>query len=472
MGRRVLTRSILWIALSGCLAHPLGAQDCAGDCGFDASVTIDELLTVVNIALGDVPVAVCPAGDFSCDGAVTVDEIVGSVDNALGGCDGAFVPRGELVVEASPFQGVIREAEGTTVGGTPSMPAQYRVDDPGEVDVRTLASNLEVPWAMDFAADGRLFFTERAGRIRVIADDGLDPEPWATIGVSQINEGGLMGLALHPEFPDEPWIYVCYTTRIGGSIANRISRVRQADGGGIDEEPLVGDIPGSPIHDGCRLKFGPDGMLYASTGDASSRHLAQDLNSLAGKILRLRADGGIPEDNPFGPDSYVFTYGHRNPQGLAFRRQDGRLFATEHGPSGEAGLRAYDEVNVLEAGANYGWPEAVGAPGLAAYVDPLATYPGNAVPPSGATFYGSDAIPTWNGNFFFTSLGARHLQRIVLDRCDRPAAIERLFVEVFGRLREVIEGPDGFLYVATSNRDGRTQPRPDDDRILQIVPSP
>jgi glucose/arabinose dehydrogenase len=474
MTSRVLRRSTLFLLIiSLWLGVPLAAQVCPGDCSFDANVTVDELVTVVNIALGDLDVVVCPSADSSCDGRVTVDEIVGSVGGALDGCEGSFIPRGDLVVGASGFEGIIREIpDGPTLGGTPSMPAQYRVDDPDEVEVRILASNLEVPWALDFAPDGRLFVTERSGRIRVITDGALDPEPWATLDVDQVNEGGLLGLAVHPQFPAEPWIYVCYTTRIGGVTSNLVTRVRQTDGGGIDEELLVGAIPGSSIHDGCRLKFGPDGMLYASTGDASSRQLAQDLDSLAGKILRLRPDGGIPADNPFGPGSYIYSYGHRNPQGLAFRPTDGRLFSTEHGPSGEAGLRAYDEVNVIEAGANYGWPEVVGAPGLVGFVDPLTTYPGVAVPPSGATFYSSDVIPSWNGNFFFTSLGAQHLQRIILDQCDRPAAIERLFVEGFGRLREAIQGPDGYLYVATSNRDGRAQPRPGDDRILQIVPAP
>jgi glucose/arabinose dehydrogenase len=360
------------------------------------------------------------------------------------------------------------------VGGTPLMPAQYRVDDLPEVDVRVLATDLEVPWGMAFAPDGRLFVTERPGRIRVIADGELDPEPWLAIDVNRFTqEGGLMGIAVASDFSQEPWVYVCYTTFVAGSIANRVSRFREIEGRGGTEEILINNILGSSTHDGCRVKVGPDGMIYASTGDAEQRARAQDLGTLNGKILRIRPDGTVPEDNPFGPESYVYSYGHRNPQGLAFRKSDGALFETEHGPTGEVGgLRAHDEVNQIEAGVNYGWPAVVGAPQQPQYRDPIILFPDLAVPPAGATFYEALVIPSWTGNLFFTSLGAARLERIILDPCDRPAAIERLLVDEYGRLRDVIEGPDGYLYVATSNRDRRGQPREGDDKILQIVPAP
>jgi glucose/arabinose dehydrogenase len=430
---------------------------------------------MVSIALGTVEPGACVLGDSTCDGTITVDEIVGSVTSALAGCAGAFVPRGVLVEEASPAEGLLRQIpDGPLVGGTPLMPAQYRVDDLPEIEVRVLATNLEVPWGMAFAPDGRLFITERPGRIRVVSDGALDPAPWLSINVNRFTqEGGLMGIAVAPDFAEEPWVYVCYTTFVGGDIANRVSRFREVDGRGSNEEILVDNILGASIHDGCRVKVGPDGMIYASTGDASRPARAQDVNTLNGKILRIRPDGGIPEDNPFGPESYVYSYGHRNPQGLAFRGSDGALFETEHGPSGEVGgLRAHDEVTQIEAGANYGWPSAVGAPQQPQYRDPILLFPDPAVPPAGATFYEATVIPLWTGSLFFTSLGAVHLQRVVLDRCDRPAAIERMFVGTYGRLRDVIEGPDGYLYVAISNRDTRGRPAADDDKILQIVPAP
>lgn len=461
------------IAIAFLLCLPLSstsnAQVCQGDCGSDAVVTVDELVTIVNIALGG-DVGACIVGDSSCDGLITVDEIVGAVQSALGGCEDAFIPRGELVVAASNAEGLLREIpNGPSVGGKPRMPAQYRVDNPPEIEVHPFVTNLEVPWAIAFAPDGRLFINERAGRIRVFDDGVLDPQPWATVDINRFTqEGGLMGLALDPQFEQQPWVYICYTTFVGGNIANRVSRLQKVEGGGVNEEILVDNILGGSVHDGCRLKFGPDGMLYASTGDGQRPANSQSLETLTGKILRLRPDGTIPDDNPF-PDSYVYSYGHRNPQGLAFRG-DGLLFETEHGPTLEiGGLRAHDEINVIEAGGNYGWPEAVGAPRLPEFQDPILMYPDTAVPPAGATFYSGNQITPWAGNFLFTSLGATHLQRVVLDACNRPFAIERLLVGAYGRLRDVIEGPDGNLYVATSNRDGRGRPAGDDDRILQIV---
>jgi glucose/arabinose dehydrogenase len=191
-------------------------------------------------------------------------------------------------------------------------------------------------------------------------------------------------------------------------------------------------------------------------------------------VLRLNRDGSPPGDNPFGEGSLLWTYGHRNPQGLAFDPTTGVLFATEHGPSGEIGIGGHDEVNIISAGANDGWPEAIGAPGLVGFEDPLLLYPNPAVAPAGATFYYGASIPSWQGNFFFTTLRGEHLQRVVLDESRTVViAIERLFETggsqgTFGRLRDVIEGPDGALYVATSNRDGRGSPAPDDDRVLRL----
>lgn len=388
-------------------------------------------------------------------------------------------PRGELVVSATEAAGVIAEIpDGPVLGGPPAMPAQYRVTDPDEVRVETIAEHLEVPWALAFAPDGRLFVTERPGRVRIVDGGVLRPDPWLTLAVNAVGEGGLMGLTLHPDFRDEPWIYVCYTVAVGGASLNRISRVREVDGRGGSEEILIDEIPGEIVHDGCRLKFGPDGKLYATTGDALAPSRAQDPTSLAGKILRLNPDGSVPADNPLGPDSPVYSRGHRNPQGLAWDPVTGRLFSTEHGPSGEFGLRANDEVNVIVRGENYGWPRAVGAPGRSGLRDPLLLYPDVAVPPAGATFYTGDRITAWKGDFLFTSLRGEHLQRVVLDGRDRTrvSAIERLFetgrhAGRFGRLRDVITGADGFVYLATSNRDGRGSPRPTDDRILRLLPA-
>jgi glucose/arabinose dehydrogenase len=386
--------------------------------------------------------------------------------------------RGEIVVPASEATGLLRTIpSGPAVGGPPRMPAQYRVTNPPEIRVETFVAGLVVPWSLAFAPDGRLFISERPGRIRDVVGGLLTPEPWATPEVTASGEAGLMGLAVHPRFESEPWIYVCYTTT-AGALRNRISRIREVDGRGQGEQVLLDSIPAARVHDGCRLKFAPDGTLYATTGDSGDASVAQDFDSLAGKVLRLNPDGSIPSDNPFGPDSYVFSYGHRNPQGLAFDPITGNLLATEHGPSGEFGLGDHDELNLIVGGGNYGWPLAVGAPNLPSLRDPLLLYVPLGAPPAGATFYASDRILPWRSDLFFTSLRGQHLQRVVLAAADRTevAVIERLFeiensVGRFGRLRDVVEGPDGSLYVATSNRDGRGTPSPDDDRILRLIPS-
>lgn len=474
---------IVAAGLLGILLPVSVAATCLGDCNDDLMVTVDELVCGVMIALDAKPLDACPEFAATQDGTVTVDELVAAVANALDGCPGSAptptpsaTPRGIKVVEATTPVGVVTQIPGgPVIGGPPAMPAQYRVTNPSEIRVETLVSNLQVPWSMAFAPDGRLFITERPGRIRVAADGVLQSAPWAMPPVSAINEGGLMGLALDPKFADEPWVYVCYTYADSGQH-NRISRIREVAGHGGTEQILIDRFPGASIHDGCRLKFGPDGKLYATTGDASGPSRAQDLDSLAGKILRLNPDGSVPSDNPF-PDSYVYSYGHRNSQGLAFDPLSGQLFATEHGPSGEFGQSTHDEVNVIMPGSNYGWPLAIGAPGLPAYRDPILLYAPVGAPLAGATFYSGRLVPRWGGDLFFTSLAGRHLQHVVLGGPGRTQvlAIERFFETKFGqgtygRLRDVVEGPDGALYVATSNRDGRGSPAVDDDRILRLIP--
>lgn len=444
------------------LSHP-----CAGDCDGSGEVSVDEIVRLVSVALGDAPVSVCWNGDRSCDARVTVDEILTAVVGALEGC--AVQPRGDLVLPASQAVGIVRQTATTIIGGASTMPAQYAVTAPAEAEVTVFASGLVVPWSLAFAPDGRLFVAERPGRVRLVVDGVLQNEPWAELDVVAQGEGGLMGLALHPDFPQQPWVYLCHTTNLDGIRQNRIVRLREDGGRGVELETVLGGLPGAVVHNGCRLAFGPDGKLYATVGDASTRDIAQNLESFGGKILRLEADGTVPADNPFGPESYVYSYGHRNPQGLAFDPRDGSLWATEHGPSFEIGIGAHDEVNRIEAGANYGWPDAIGAPGVEGLRDPVLVFPEAAVPPAGTTFYSGASIPEWAGDLFFTSLGAQHLQRVGFDTCGRLASIERLYTEVYGRLRDVVEGPDGALYVATSNRDGRGRPSPEDDRILRIA---
>lgn len=368
------------------------------------------------------------------------------------------LPRGLNCPEASPGSNQENAFEPPEMVSTPPFTPQVEV----------VASNLEVPWSLAFAPDGRLFFTERPGRIRVIVDGQLLPTPVAVLPAVTTAESGLMGLALDPNFQDNGHIYVMYTLRgPQGQLFNRVSRLTVDGNQAGDEVILLDDIPGAAIHDGGRLKFGPDGKLYVTTGDATVPSLAQDPDSLAGKILRLNPDGTIPEDNPF-PGSPVFTLGHRNPQGLAFSPGPTdaiQLFSTEHGPVGN------DEVNVIEAGNNYGWPIVQGISGDPRFTDPVLHFP-MAVAPAGATFYTADVLFPWAGNLFFATLRGQHLHRVVFSS---PGSLEivqqeRLFEGQFGRLRDIVQGPDGLLYFTTSNRDGRGDPAADDDRILRITP--
>lgn len=322
---------------------------------------------------------------------------------------------------------------------------------------------LEIPWAIAFAPDGRAFVTERPGRIRVLRNGRLDPTPAVTLPVAHVGEGGLLGLALHPEFPAQPFVYVYYTYDRDG-LWNRVERLRDHGGRLARDRVILDNIPGARIHNGGRILFGPDGMLYIGTGDAAQRALAQDRRSLAGKILRLTPDGGIPADNPF-PGSPVYSLGHRNVQGLAWHPRTGRLYASEHGPSGELG-RAHDEVNLIRPGANYGWPEVLCGTPRAGFVDALACSGDETWAPSGATFV---TRGTWRGRLLVANLRGTHLRIFTLDEDGTRVHRQDRVLETFGRLRDVVEGPDGALYVLTSNRDGRGRPAADDDRILRVV---
>lgn len=320
-------------------------------------------------------------------------------------------------------------------------------------DVSIVAGDLEVPWAIAFLPDGTLLVTERPGRLTLIADDrrrSIDVP-----GVRQAGEGGLMGLALHPRFVENSWLYVCLTGEDGAGLENRVERYRY-DGASLSErEVIVDDIPGAHFHDGCRLAFGPDGYLYATTGDAGARDRAQDRRSLSGKILRVTDDGGVPDGNPF--NTVVYTYGHRNPQGLAWG-VDGRLWSTEHGRSGLGS--GFDEVNLIEAGGNYGWPVIQGDETEAGMTSPFLH--------SGADYtWAPGGAAYLDGRLFFSGLRGAALYEVGPLQEGR-ARLRGHFHDAFGRIREVAVGPDGLLYFTTSNRDGRGRTRAGDDKIVRV----
>ena len=331
------------------------------------------------------------------------------------------------------------------------------------VKVVTVAENLEIPWEIAFAPDGRIFFTERVGNLRVIENGQLNPEPVIILDVGTV-EGGLLGLALDPNFEQNHFLYLYYTYFEFPFTYNKVVRFTEKDNSLLDEFILVDKIPGAAIHDGGRLKFGPDEKLYITTGDAGNSNAAQDLNSLSGKILRINPDGTIPSDNPFA-DSMIFSYGHRNPQGLDWDPVTGKLVVTEHGPS------AHDEINVVEAGKNYGWPKVVGGEHDPQYIDPILQTGEDTWAPSGATFYDSKNIPEWTNKYFVATLRGGHLRMLDLNLEENQViSSEALFSNTYGRLRDASIGPDGNLYLLTSNRDGRGTSAENDDRILKIIP--
>jgi glucose/arabinose dehydrogenase len=320
--------------------------------------------------------------------------------------------------------------------------------------VQVLAQNLNVPWAIDIAEDGRLFFTERTGRIMAIDNNGsLISDPVAYINVMQNGESGLLGLSLHPNFTENHLLYVYHTYSNESSVLNKVLMLTEEDNKIVESKVIIDNIPAADRNDGGRIKFGPDGKLYIATGDGLQPELAQDARSLAGKILRLNSDGSIPEDNPF-EGSPVYSYGHRNIQGLAWHPLTGDLYASEHGPEGN------DEINLIRPGNNYGWP--IEDCNAEQFEKPVLCF-NPAVAPAGMTFAGSDSLGYQN-DILLATLKAQHIRLV-----DLESDVESNILTGFGRIRDIVEAPDGSLYVATSNRDGRAVPSQNDDKILRII---
>ncbi|MBI3255834.1 MAG: PQQ-dependent sugar dehydrogenase [Candidatus Andersenbacteria bacterium] len=321
-------------------------------------------------------------------------------------------------------------------------------------DIQVIADGLEIPWEIAFLPDGSLLVTERPGRLLKI---GTDKTIIPIEGVLHRGEGGLLGLALHPDFARNGLIYLYLTTQEGSAVTNRVERYRLQNTTLEDRTIIIENIPGSTFHDGGRIAFGPDKLLYITTGDAGQEASAQDTNSLAGKILRLKDDGSIPEGNPFS--NPTFSYGHRNPQGIAWNTK-GELWATEHGRSGVA--TGFDEVNLIEVGKNYGWPALQGdrtAPGMEA---PKAHSGASTTwAPSGAAFY--------QDRLLFAGLRGQALYDATIEGRSVKEVAAR-FTNEFGRLRTVTVGPDGMIYIATNNTDGRGTPNKGDDKIIRINP--
>lgn len=342
----------------------------------------------------------------------------------------------------------------------------------GQVRVRaeTVATGLEVPWGMLFLPEGDLLVTERPGRLRLVQNGQLLPTPVATLDVTDSGEGGLLGIAAHPDFQQNRWFYLYYTADKNGRPVNRVERWQLARDrlSATPDRIILDNIPVALFHNGGRLRFGPDGLLYIGTGDARDPQISQDRSSLAGKILRLTPEGQIPEDNPF-PGNPVFLSGIRNTQGFDWP-DESRLWVTDHGPSGELGRTGGDKVSVAQAGDNLGWPILEACESEAGLVTPSLVWR-RAVPPGGAAIYRGKAIPEWQGDLMIGTLGSQHLHRVRFnpENLGQVVQHEVYFQQEHGRLREVIMGPDGELYVTTSNCDGRGTCPPDGDKILRIT---
>ncbi len=338
------------------------------------------------------------------------------------------------------------------------------------IDTTTLLSGIDTPWEILWGPDNFIWFTERQGTVsRLNPESGQRTVILTIEDAFEYGEGGLLGMALHPDFSESPYVYLVYNYTAGALIKERLVRYIWNGTILLGQEILIDGISANSYHNGSRLVFGPDGKIYMSTGDAGNTSNSQNLNSLSGKILRINPDGSIPSDNP-DPGSYVWAYGLRNSQGLVFTPQ-GFLYGSEHGPDTD------DELNLLESGRNYGWPNVAGFCNLPNEItfcnennvrEPLVAWtPTLAV--AGIEYYNHPDIPEWQNSILMTSLKASKLVSLKLSS-DGLSIIEQsdYLVNAYGRLRDVCVSPDGRVFIGVSNRDGRGTPRPGDDKIIQI----
>ncbi len=345
------------------------------------------------------------------------------------------------------------------------------------IRVERVASGLEVPWGIAFLPGGDALVTERPGRVRILRGGVLDPNPVTTVKVSVAEgaEGGLLGIAVDPRFAANRRFYVYATVDEGGAPVNQVLRYAlAADGRSARlEKVLLDGVSGASFHDGGRIRFGPDGRLYVGTGDARKPERSRDVESPNGKLLRIGTDGEVPADNPV-PGSPVFMRGVRNLEAFDWL-DDSTLILADHGPSGELGRQGGDEVTVARAGADLGWPTAWRCDVLAGVTSPVLAFV-EAMPPGGGSVYRGDAVPAWRGSFLVGTLGSRHLHRVVVGPDGRVAAHEVYLAgdppSGLGRVRDVVQGPDGAVWVTTSNCDGRGTCPAEKDVIVRIVAGP
>lgn len=345
----------------------------------------------------------------------------------------------------------------------PRSPTPATSDGPLRSTV--VASGLDHPWGLAFLPDGRMLVTERPGRLRIVTADGQVSTPLTGVpAVYATGQGGLLDVALSPSFASDRLVYVSFAEAGQGGAGTAVARGRLTETGLEDVKVIWRQVPkvNGPNHWGSRLVFARDGKLFITMGDRySQRDRAQDLSATFGKIVRINADGSIPADNPFvkreGALTDIWSYGHRNVQAATLHPQTGQLWTVEHG------ARGGDELNHPQAGKNYGWPvitygidysgAKIGEGTAKAGMEQPVYYWDPVIAPSGATFYTGDAFAQWKGNLFVGSLQPGALVRLTMDG-DRVVAEERYLREA-GRVRDVVQGPDGFLYLLIDDANGK-----------------
>lgn len=347
-------------------------------------------------------------------------------------------------------------------GATDSGVISYRLE--------VVARELFVPWSIVFTSGNRILVTERNGSIRAITGGKLTPEPLIRFSeVSQKSEEGLMGMAKDPGYDANGNLYVCMAYVKSEKMVAKVVRLKDSGSGIAVDKVILDGIPAAQFHAGCRVRFGPDGKLYVSTGDATDRSLPQNYNSLGGKILRLNTDGTVPTDNPVS-GSFIYSLGHRNPQGFDWHPVSGAMVATEHGPSVFDGPAGGDEVNLITRGANYGWPEVSHDKNKPAFTAPLLVFTPAEAPGSGM-FYTGSLFPGLMNNYLFGALRGEGIVRIIFtdNTASKVKSFEKWSLGV-GRIRDVVNGPDGAIYFTTSNHDGRGNKFDGDDKLYRIIP--
>jgi glucose/arabinose dehydrogenase len=332
----------------------------------------------------------------------------------------------------------------------------------------TVVAGLAHPWSVAFLPDGRMLITERPGRLRLVGKDGkLDPRPIDGLpaNIVEHGQGGLLDVAVHPKFAENGWVYLSYAARDGSGVGTEVARGKLVGDRLTEVQTLFRMQPKSSggRHFGSRLVFDRDGYLFITLGDRGEQDRAQRLDDHAGKIVRLHDDGRVPADNPFaqrpGAKPEIWSLGNRNVQGAALHPRTGALWAHEHGPQGG------DEINVIRAGVNYGWPvityganygtgtkigEGTAKPGMAQPIH----YWVPSIAPSGMAFYDGERFPRWKGDVFVGALRDQILVRVKLDG-EKVLKEERLLKGTFGRIRDVRAGPDGLIYLLTDESDGK-----------------